>query len=178
MNEIKLFERWVKRSLKECLWFRNLDEFVIVLDGYTGFRIQKKEKNYLDILKQQTFQDLTRSFTIRYKCITYSEIDDTASQNINDQIEKSLQGIKREKSNLVNSRDNYYLRIYDISSEKPVFIDEEYINYFNCSSAELYSESPISVQVFKKYNTPNIDYFVLPVRVVNFPYLVNKKQEE
>ncbi len=64
MTDIKLFERWVKKSLKEHFIFKPYKGFFIVTNGYVGFKIANKCRSYRTVIKEQTFQDLKEDFKI------------------------------------------------------------------------------------------------------------------
>lgn len=182
MKDIKLFERWIKRAIKDGMFiFQRKENTSIVCDGITGFRISNKNTNFLRKIKQQTFQDLERDFLIKNREISYHEFQ----TKIDDQVEEALskESKEREISKLLFQMDFEDLaRVIDVDKEEKIFVNEKYIKYFEATPGDtkVFSVSNVSLQVFKKGERFEEECcFALPIRMKNsFRYNIEKVTEE
>lgn len=66
MSDIKLFEKWIKKSIKNRFVFQARENDVIVTDGYIAYRIDRGQKAWMEAIKSITFQSLESNFIITY----------------------------------------------------------------------------------------------------------------
>lgn len=166
MTTEKLFEKWVKKSIKDHFLFKKYDEYYIVTDGYMAFKIDISNEKIVNIIKEHTFQSLESNFNIINKKIDFKElkIDLTCKFDITDKMET-------EKTSFIYDSSEYRMRIFANQNEK-IFLNENLLKYINVNEYSLYSTNPISPMIFY---SENFSCLMLPVRMLDFPYEIKLK---
>ncbi|MCW6112169.1 nitrate ABC transporter ATP-binding protein [Clostridium sporogenes] len=167
MTEIKLFERWVKKSLKEHFIFKPYKGFFIVTNGYVGFKIANKCRSYRTVIKEQTFQDLKEDFKIYNRKIEKISGPD---------LEKEFDISKKKKAiKMPFVYDNIFkARIFKSEGEL-IFIDDNFIKNIDLYNYDIYAGDPVNPLVFY---SKDISYLTLPIRMCDFEYEIKEKQGE
>lgn len=168
MKNIKLFEKWLKKALNNTLIFQNLEEEIIIGDGYLLYKIKKQQEDYLKIIKKYTFQDLTKNFKIRYREIT--ELKQLELDKILDKTDMK----KIKTTNLINQCSNVSggMQCKIFKSDKDyIFVNIDNIKVENIAWYEVYGKSPIDPIMIM---CDDVEIWIMPVRVTNFAYEINE----
>ncbi|NEZ47618.1 nitrate ABC transporter ATP-binding protein [Clostridium niameyense] len=167
MKEIKLFEKWVKRSLNEHFVFKSYEDFSIVTDGYVGFKISNKCKNYRRVIKEQTFQDLKEDFKIYNRKIEKIGVAD---------IQKEFDISNKEKAiKMPFVYDNVYKARIFKNQEQLVFVKDDFLKNIDLYNYEIYAGDPLHPLVFY---SKDVSYITLPIRMCDFQYEIKEIQGE
>ena len=161
MKDIKLFERWIKKALNDRFWFQALDKEVIVTNGFVAFKIKRIKKDYIQVIKEQTFQDLNENFMINSRKLTKDAKCD---------LEKHFD--KNNKEKIINTHLKYeggeYKNLKIFKSEKGyIFVDEKNLEVSNINDYEVFGSTPIEPITLV---SDNVEILALPVRICMFPY--------
>lgn len=161
MKDIKLFEKWLKKSLNEKMYLQALKDEVIVTDGFVAFKIKRTEERYIEVIKEQTFQELNENFRIDYRKIT--KIGELKLDGLFDKT--NMEKIK--DTNLAyQTSDRMSLKVLSYSNGY-IFIDVNNIKINNIKDYEIYGENPVKPILLV---SKEVEILVLPVRLCMFPY--------
>ncbi|MCY6957894.1 hypothetical protein [Clostridium brassicae] len=168
MNQYTLFRKWVKNSLDFHLIYKDYEGFFIVTNGYTAFKINKSNKTYSDILKKETFQNLKNNFYIYNRRL--SEFNDLKLS----EYFKSNGKFNTEITKIIYDYDpKIKARLLKNSNNSLVFINEKNLNFlYNIEQYKIYSDLPLNPVIFI---SSEIQFLIFPLRIMDFPYTINKK---
>ncbi len=165
MTDIKLFEKFIKKSLKGLLMFKKYKDFVVVVDGYCAFKIPYKSKEYLKVLKQCTFQTLENDFSIRGKELTIVEVPDL--MHIFNKEYKQIEDTK-----LTYDGGIHQLRIFELD-DTHIYLNQEKLQYINLGNYKCLGVGSLEPVLFKK---DDIECAVLPVRYEGYKFKILKEE--
>ncbi|NFB33174.1 nitrate ABC transporter ATP-binding protein [Clostridium botulinum] len=168
MTDIKLFERWVKNALKDQFVFMPCEKFFMVIDGYTGFKIPNKFSSYKKVIKKLTFQDLKSGFSVKKgELREWNNLDILLEYfNISNKTKTTMLPFTYDRSTK--------MQIFKANDEL-IFVDKQLLKNINIENYEIYAESPITPLVFE---SEDITYITLPIRMNGFKYTIEEKQGE
>ncbi|WP_346884347.1 nitrate ABC transporter ATP-binding protein [Clostridium sp. UBA4395] len=161
MKDIKLFERWLKKSLNEKVYLQALKDEVIVTDGFVVFKIKRTNKQYIEVIKEQTFQELNENFKINYRKITKME-----EVKFNELFDKTNMEKIKDTNLVYRTSDTMSLKVLSYSKGY-IFVDANNIKVNNINDYEIYGEDPVKPILL---TSKEIEILVLPVRLCMFPY--------
>jgi hypothetical protein len=163
-TEISGFKAWLQKATNDRLIFKTYEEYCIVCDGYMAFKINFKLKEYLDVIKQYTFQDLSKDFDIKRREISYNsliELQDIFKHEydcIETQLYIPIRG-KKAKAQIF------------MLKEVHVFLSEDYTKYINTLNYKCSGSSNTSPIIFE---SEYVDCCILPISFANFMYSIRK----
>jgi hypothetical protein len=163
-SELRMFSRWVKKSINNRFVFKRYDDYCAITDGYVAYKIPYQLKDYIAEIKKQTFQDLTEDFVISYREIEY----ETSPCDLKE-------FFKYEKECIETGLfygNTKKMKIFMLGKEL-VFVNEAYIN-ITTSLYKCYGTSPISAVVFEN---DELCFAVMPVRMCGFKYQISSALE-
>jgi len=165
MTDIKLFERWIKKSIKDKFIFQARENDVIVTDGYIVYRIDRGQKAWMEVIKSITFQTLESNFTIIHKSIKHEHNIDLASHFD----ESKYKSIYDTRLLYTSGRDK--LRVFKNEEDEYIFVKQNYIDSVIESMMNYDIKGSTHVDPIM-LTQDKIQIGVLPMRITGFPYVI------
>lgn len=163
-TEISGFKAWLQKAINDRLIFKTYEEYCIVCDGYMAFKVNYKLKEYIEAIKQYTFQDLSKSFDIKKREISYNSMTE-----LQDIFKHEYDGIETELHVPIPGK-KAKAQIFMVE-DVPVFLSEDYTKYINTLNYKCYGGSNTSPIIFE---SEYVDCCILPIRHNTFEYSIKK----
>lgn len=165
MSDIKLFEKWIKKSIKNRFVFQARENDVIVTDGYIAYRIDRGQKAWMEAIKSITFQSLESNFIITYKSIKHEHRIDLASF-FNESKYKSI-----DDTSLLYTSCGEKLRVFRNEEDEYIFVKQNYIESVTGSMMNYDIKGSTNISLIMLIQD-KIQIGILPVRITAFPYKI------
>lgn len=172
MKDSKLFSRWIKKSVKDRLFFQNYNSRYFFTDGYTVFTFLNTNKEYVEEAKKVLFQDFTKDFTI-----TNLKIDFENTIKINTLFNDENEAASYSK--FIYEGQGKEFKIFLNSKGLKVYVAKNLLDNFSMNYYSVYCSTPVSPVIFKK---DDINILVCPTRIIapnfeNIGGIENEKNE-